>query len=146
MDVIALLDSNTHLVALLSKQRQTIARLRARINRLGDLLSRMAHPNTQDIDTRGTSSSNNQGPDTATTSRGYHYETSQPYHTALVFMDSLASDLPDMTLSTMGSQFDPKVHLRFLMDKKVQRELKRKQDSLQLIPGDHLPDDHLPQL
>jgi transposase InsO family protein len=60
-------------------------------------------------------------------------------------MDSLAS-VPDVTLSTMGSQFDPQIHLRFLMNKKVQRELKRKQDSLKLIPGDHLPTEQLPQL
>ena len=143
MDVIALLDSNTHLVSLISKQRHTIARLRARINRLGHLLTQNQQP--QHIDTKGTSSPNNPGPDPETSSRGYHYETSQPYHTALVLMDSLAPD-PDMTLSTMSSQFDPKVHLRFLMDTKIQRELQRKQDSLQLIPGDRLSDDHLPQL
>jgi hypothetical protein len=70
MDVKALIDSNTQMVAFISQQRHTIARLRARITRLGDLLSRKEHPNTPDNDTKGTSSSFNPGPDTANIGRG----------------------------------------------------------------------------
>ncbi len=38
---------------------------------------------------------------------------------------------PDVSLSTMGSKFNPTTHLEFLVNKRILREIKRKQASLQ---------------
>jgi hypothetical protein len=177
LDVIALLDSNTQLVSLLSKQRQIIARLRARIIRLGDLLTLMkplnqVHNGAPEIDTRvhnieesnqvnarltadattdlifmATELPPSSSIDTRSSihpgSRSHHGTTPSP--TAFVLMDSTAFN-PDMTLSAIGPQFDPKIHLRFLTDEKIQRELLRKQEFLKSQSGAHGRDDHSPQL
>ncbi len=54
---------------------------------------------------------------------------------ALVLMDSS----PDVTLSNIGATFNPDIHLHFLTNKKIHCELKRKQEQLQKLQDDHLP-------
>jgi transposase InsO family protein len=49
--------------------------------------------------------------------------------TALVLMDSS----PDVSLIAMGSKFNPTVHLEFLVNKRILKELKRKQATLHEI-------------
>jgi transposase InsO family protein len=112
-DVLELLPTNTHLVALLSTQRKTIARLRARINRLGTLIPQLP---SHDIGNSNTM-----------------------MDAAFILTDSLAST-PEVTLSSIGSKFNPEIHLNFLMNKKVHQELQRKQASL------HDTEDDMPQL
>jgi transposase InsO family protein len=54
-------------------------------------------------------------------------DTKRSKTTALVLMDSS----PDVSLSTMGSKFNPTTHLEFLVNKRILKEIKRKQASLQ---------------
>ncbi len=134
MDVskLLLLQSNTKLTALLAKQRKTITRLRARITRLGEMLIRSGEStNNHDNDTKEASSSTN----TVTTSRGYPLVKQKSNPTAFVLMDSN----PDFTLSNMSSTFNPETHLHFLTNKKIHREIKRKQATLQTIYDDTSP-------
>jgi hypothetical protein len=95
-DVFELLRTNTHLVALLSTQRKTIARLRARINRLGTLIPQLPSHDIGDSNTM--------------------------MEAAFILTDSLAST-PEVTLSSIGSKFNPEIHLNFLMNKKVLQEI-----------------------
>ncbi len=131
MDVSELLQSNTKLTALLAKQRKTIARLRARITRLGEMLIRSESTDNHDDDTKEASSSTN----TVTTSRGYPLVKQKSNPTAFVLLESN----PDVTLSTISSQFNPETHLHFLTNKKIHREIKRKQAILQTILDDQSP-------
>jgi hypothetical protein len=54
-------------------------------------------------------------------------DTKRSKPTALVLIDSS----PDVSLSSMGSKFNPTTHLGFIVNKRILRELKRKQASLQ---------------
>ncbi len=46
---------------------------------------------------------------------------------ALLLMDSN----PDVTLSNFSTKFNPDVHLAFLLNKRIHREIKKKQAALQ---------------
>jgi hypothetical protein len=178
-ELIDLMKANMKLLAFLSRQQTTIARLRARIIRLSaHIRNRIIQPGvTIEEETKASStsgynhalsggnsndthassdgdssnnhassvgdsndnhassvgnSSNDHHASSVINTRGGYYDNRNSEKTtkrmktnALVLMDSD----PDMTLATMSSPFNPKIHLDLLLNKRIQRELKKKQAS-----------------
>ena len=145
--MIDLLRTNMKLLDFVSNQRITITRLRARIVRMGEMIQQLTLKldranKTRDAVTNESSSSvlDSIVPDFSNVSspQPIYYDdgTSMPAmkrtnSKGLVLMDSN----PDVTLSSISSTFNPKVHLEFMTNPKIYRELKKKQATL-LAPQD----------
>ncbi len=128
--IMDLINANMKLLEFLSRQGTTITRLCSRIGRLGEMVQQL----TLELET--IQNNNRQGSSSCVTDEA----PTDPMNLVLPACIRskglvLVDTIPDMTLSTLNLKFNPKGHLGFLINPKIHREIKKKQEQL-LAPQD----------